>query len=172
MDDDSIRAYRRWHELEEAGREEDADRAFDALFKAAVAPVPVSRAFTADTMAAVSIAAARDVRRARRVRHAAIAGGVAGGAAATYFGASYVFAAVSAVFVRLIDVLVFGVLYLAAAMESGADMWSIAASLGRAMAAVASDPRVAVALVVIQAVAIAAFVALRRLLDSDLELSK
>lgn len=172
MDEDLLRSYRRWQALEDGGQDDQADRAFRTVFNAAVTPVPVSQAFTARTMAAIAAAAARDARRARRVRVAAAAGGIAGGTAAAYFAAGFVLSAVSAVFVGLLDLLIVGVVYVASAMQSGIDVWSVAASLGRAMAAVAADPRVAVGLVMIQGVAIAAFVALRRLLGSDVELLK
>lgn len=172
MDDDPIRACRRWLALEEAGRVDEADRAFEALFKDAAPSAAVSHAFTAATMAAVAAAAERDARRTRRVRSAALVCSVAGAAGAAYFGAGYVLGAVFAVFVRLIDLLIDGVVYVATAMQSGVDLWTVAGALGRATAAVVADPRVAVALVVLQGVAIAAFVALRRLLDSDGELLK
>jgi hypothetical protein len=172
MDEDPIREYRRWQELEEAGRDEDADRAFEGVFKASATGVPVSHDFTARTMAAVAGAVEHDVRRARRVRRVALVSAIGSGAAAIYFGAGYALAAMSSVFVRLIDLLIVGVVYVVGAMQSGVDLWSLAVSVGRAAAAVAGDPRVAIALVMIQGVAIAAFVALRRLLDSDGELLK
>lgn len=172
MDEDPIREYRRWQALEEAGHEDEADRAFHALYKTAVEPLPVSPKFTAQTMAAVTAAAARDARHARRVRFGALVGGIAGGMAAVYFTAGYVLTAMSWVFVGLLDLSIVGVVYVAGAMQSGIDVWSIAASVGRATAALAADPRVAIGLVMMQGVAIAAFVALRRLLGSDVELLK
>ena len=172
MDDELIRAYRRWQALEEDGREDEADRAFEAVFQGSVSPVPVRREFAPLTMAAVAAAAARDAQRARRARQVSLVGGIAGGGAVTYFGAGYLLTGLSAVFVRFIDLTIVAVVYVASAMQSGADVWSLAASLGRATAALAGDARVAIALVMIQGVAIAAFVALRRLLDSDVELLK
>ena len=172
MDDDPIRSYRRWQALEEEGREDEADRAFDAVFKAGVSSLLPSSDFTAQTMAAVAAAAERDAARARRMRTAAFVAGTAGTAVAVYFGAGYAFSVLSTVLVRLIDLLIVGVVYVASVMQSGANVWSIAASLGRATAALAGDPRVAVALIMIQGVAIVAFVALRRLLHSDVEILK
>lgn len=172
MDDDPLRAYRRWQTLEENGHDEEADRAFEGLFNAAVPPLAVSPDFTSRAMAAVAAAAERDARRARRVRVGAVAGGVSGSVAVAYFAAGYVMTALAAVFVGFIDLLVVAVVNGAAAMQSGMDMWSVAASVGRAVAAIAGDPRVAIGLVMIQGVAIAAFVALRRLLGSDVELLK
>jgi hypothetical protein len=172
MDDDPLRAYRRWQTLEENGHDEDADRAFEGLFKVTVQPLAASPDFTSRAMAAVAAAAERDARRARRVRVATVVGGVSGSLAAAYFAAGYVMTALAAVFVGFIDLLVLAVVNGAAAMQSGMDMWSVAASVGRALAAVAGDPRVAIGLVMIQGVAIAAFIALRRLLGSDVELLK
>ena len=172
MDDEQVRAYRRWQALEEDGRDEEADRAFHALFKGTVAPVPISHDFGAQTLAAVAAASERDGRRAQRARQAAVVAGVACGAAAIYFGAGYVSTGLSAAFLRLIDLMIVAVVSVASFMQSGADLWTVARSVGRAAAAMAGDARVAIALVVIQAVAVAAFVALRRLLDSDVELLK
>lgn len=172
MEDDPIRAYRRWQALEDEGREEEADRAFETVFKSTVAPPPVSPDFTGRTMTAIAAAAQRDARRARRIRKASMAAGVAGSAAAAYFGAGYVVTGVSALAVRLIDLLVVGVIYVVTIMQSGADVWSVAATLGRAMGALVADPKVAVALVMLQGIAVAAFIALRRLLESDVEILK
>jgi hypothetical protein len=172
MNDDPLRAYRRWQALEEDGHEDEADRAFEGLFKSTVQPLAPSRDFTARTMAAVGAAAVRDARHARRVRTGAVVGGVTGSVAAAYFAAGYVLTAVTSVFVGFIDLLVVAVVNGAGAMQSGIDLWSIAASLGGAAAALAGDPRVAVGLVMIQGIAIAAFIALRRLLGSDVELLK
>lgn len=172
MDEDLLRSYRRWQALEDGGAEDEADRVFQSVFSAAAEPVSASRDFTVRTMAAVAAAAARDARRARRVRVAAVAGGIAGGTAAAYFAAGLVLSAVSAIVVGLLDLLVVGVVHVASAVQSGIDVWSVAASVGSAVASMATDARVAVALVMIQGVAIVAFVALRRLLGSDVELLK
>ena len=170
--DDPLRAYRRWQALEEEGRDEEADRAFEAVFKSTVAPAPVSLEFTARTMTAIAAAAERDARRARRVRRASMLAGVASGIAAAYVGAGYVVAVVSAVAVRLIDLLVVGVIHVVTIVQSGADVWSVAATLGRAMGALVADPKVAIGLVMMQGIAVAAFIALRRLLESDVEILK
>jgi hypothetical protein len=172
MEEDPVRAYRRWQALEGEGRDEEADRAFETVFKTTLASLPVPPEFTAKTMTAVAAAAQRDLRRVRRVRRASLGAGVAGGAAAMYFGAGYILAGVSAVAVRLIDLLVVGVIYVVTVVQSGADVWSIAATLGRAMGALVMDPKVAVALVMMQGIAVAAFIALRRLLESDVEILK
>ena len=105
MDDEPLRAYRRWQALEEGGQDEDADRVFEGLFKATVQPVAPSRDFTARTLAAVTAAAERDARRARRVRVGALVGGGASSAAAAYFAAGYVLSALTSVFVGFIDLL-------------------------------------------------------------------
>lgn len=172
MNDDPVRAYQRWQAAEEGGRDEEADRAFEALFSASMPAVPVPADFETRTMHAVAAAAERDARRARHVRSAALVASVAGGAAAAYFGFGYALSVMSAVFVRLIDLVIVGVVYVVTVMQSGADAWSVAASLGRATAAAVADARVALALIVIQGVAIAAFMALRRLLHSDVEILK
>jgi hypothetical protein len=57
----------------------------------------------------------------------------------------------------------------ASAFQTGAGVWSVLGSLGRAAAALAADPNVTFAMIAISAVAIAALLALQRLLGSDTE---
>ena len=172
MEDDPLRTYRRWQAFEDAGQEDEADRAFEGLFKATIEPVMPARDFTVRAMAAVAAASERDARRARRVKLGALSAGLVGSAAGVYFAAGYVLTAATSALVGFLDLLIVTVVAVAGAVQSGFDMWSVAASVGRALAGVAGDPRVAVGLVMIQGVAIAAFVALRRLLGSDAELLK
>jgi hypothetical protein len=58
---------------------------------------------------------------------------------------------------------------MAGAAETGADIWSVLSSMGRTAAAVTADPTVTVMLFALQAIALAALVALQRLLGADEE---
>jgi hypothetical protein len=166
MDDDLIRGYTRWRDADQLGRDDEADAAFKAVFAALPAREP-SPAFAERTMEAVALAAAVEAARARRMRVAAIAGGSLGGAAAVYLGAGLALSAVTRGAVWLLDVLLAVVVRSATAMENGADLWTVLASLGRAAAVFVADPKVTFTMVAIQGVAVAALFALQRLLGSD-----
>jgi hypothetical protein len=166
MDEELKRSYGRWRQAEELGREDEADAAFQMVFSAVPAPEP-SPEFTRNVLRAVAVTAARDARHARRVRVAALAGGALGGAAAVYFGAGLALSAVSSGLVWLLDALVAVAVRSASAMDNGADVWTVIASLGRAAAAFVADPKVTFTIVAIQGIAVAALVALQRLLGAD-----
>lgn len=166
MDEELSRIYARWREAEDLGREDDADAAFLAVFAAVPSQQP-SQDFTQNVLQAVAVTAARDARYARRIRVAALAGGAIGGAAAVYFGAGLALSAVSSALVWLLDALVAVTVRSVSAMESGADIWTVLASLGRAAAAFVADPKVTFTIMAIQGIAVAALVALQRLLGAD-----
>ena len=169
LDDDLSRSYRRWRDAEAAGRDDDADADFKAIFSAASPTPDIGAAFTSRVMQAVAVTAARDAHRARHARKATVAAGVVGGAAAAYFGAGFVLTLASALVARAFDVLIGLVLRVAGAAQTGADLWSVLSSVGRTAAAVASDPTVTTMLFVLQGVAVAALLALQRLLGTDEE---
>ena len=87
MDDQLNRKYQRWRDAEAEGRDDEADSAFAAVFEAVARQAPVPASFTARTMDAVAEAAARDVRRARRVRTLLVPAAAVGLAVALYFSA-------------------------------------------------------------------------------------
>ena len=159
--------YERWRAAEESGRDDDADWAFRTVFQTAVAEHPVSPELTTRTMAAVAAAAASDARRARRQRAGMLTGAAVLTAAAVYFGAGWVVSLASAAFIGLLNLLVTGVVRWAFAFQTGAGVGSVLLSLGRAAAALAADSNVTFAMIAISAVAIAALLALQRLLGSD-----
>jgi hypothetical protein len=162
-------SYQRWRDADESGRDDDADWAFKTVFRTAVSTGPISADFTRRTMEALAVAAAREARRARYTRAAVIAAMVIGGAAALYFGTGWAISFLSTVFVGFLNLVIAFIVRGAGAVETGSGFWTVMGSLGRAAAAFVADPKVTVAILAIQAVAIAALVALRRLLGSDRE---
>ena len=161
--------YRRWHAADADGREEDADEAFQALFQSIAADEPVPPGFTARTMTAIATAVAVDARRAKSARLAITSVSCIATAVAIYTGAGLALSFASAAFLGLVNLLVAAVVGTVEAFRTGTGIWGVMSSMGRATSAVASDSSVTVALIVISAVAIAALVALQRLLGSDEE---
>ena len=159
----------RWRAADDGGRDEEADQAFRTVFQGAVSGPAVSSGFRSRTMAAIAASAERDARRARRARVAIVSGTVAGGAAAAYFGAGLAVSMFSKIFTGLFHLAIAVVVRGAAGFESGADFWTVLASLGRGAAALAADQNVTFIILAIQAVAIAALLALQRLLGADRE---
>ncbi|MEO8075783.1 MAG: hypothetical protein ABI818_05590 [Acidobacteriota bacterium] len=164
---DPLDHYLRWRAADESGRDEDADRECRNLFQAAAVEPPVSPAFTARTMAAVAAASDRDARRARHTRRAAISAAAIGGTTAAYFGTGWLVGLLSTVLIGLLNLLIGGVVRAVTALQTGADVWAVLASMGRAAAAFAADPKVTVAIIALHAVAITALVALQRFFGSD-----
>ena len=162
-------SYQRWRDADESGRDDDADWAFKTVFRTAVSTEPISADFTRRTMEALAVSAAREARRARYTRAAVIAATVMGIAAALYFGTGWAISFLSTVFVGFLNLVIAFIVRGAGAVETGSGFWTVMGSLGRAAAAFVADPKVTVAILAIQAVAIAALVALRRLLGSDRE---
>jgi hypothetical protein len=167
MDDDHLNSYLRWRAADESGADEAADAAFRAVFQSAVAEPVVSSDFTARTMSAVAAAAQRDARRVRRMRAGLVGASIVGGAAGAYYGAGLAVSALSGAFTRLLNLFVAAVVGAAAALQAGADFWTLLANVGRGAAAVAADPEVTFVILIIQGLAIVALLALQRLLGSD-----
>jgi hypothetical protein len=168
MNDELKRSYGRWYDAEAGGRDDEADAAFAAVFQSAVREPLVSSRLTAATMQAVAVAVERDARRARRIRAVSIPVAAVCAIAVMYFSAGYLAAGLSTGVVWVLDVLIAAVVGMATE-GPGADPWSVVTSLGRAAAALLGKPAFTVTMVAIQGVAIAALVALQRLLRSDQE---
>jgi hypothetical protein len=160
-------SYGHWRAAEESDRDDDADWAFRTVFQTAMPEQRVSPEFTTRTMTAVMAAAAGDARRARRVRAGVLTGTTVVVTAAVYFGAGWAISLASAAFIGLLNVLIAATVRGAVAFQTGAGVWPVLASLGRAAAAMAADSNVTFAMIAISAVAIAALLALQRLLGSD-----
>lgn len=169
MDEDQTWRYRRWHDAEQHGRDDDADAACRALFAAAMPGPVVSPDFAARTTAAVSAARARDVVSARRVRRATVTGSLAATGAAVYAGGPWALSMLSAMLAGAIDLLVALAVRVATGVETGGDLWTLVAGLGRATAALVSNPAVTIAMLAMQGIAMAALIALHRLLGPDRE---
>lgn len=164
---DAPGSYERWRAAEQSERDDDADWAFRTVFQTAMPERPVSPEFTTRTMTAVAAVAAGDARRARRQRAGMLSGTAVVTVAAIYFGAGWAVSLASAAFIGLLNMLVTGVVRGAFAFQTGAGVGSVLLSLGRAAAALAADSNVTFAMIAISAVAVAALLALQRLLGSD-----
>jgi hypothetical protein len=169
MDDELIRSLRRWREADEQGQDDEADAACRAVFADGLTERPASLDFPARTIAAIEAAKVDDQRRARRTRRVLLGGGVVGGSAAAYFGGGWAVAALSGLVVGLLNLFVGAAVRVATGIQSGADAWSVLSGLGRAFAAFMADPSVTVAMLVMQALAVAGLVALQRLLGTHTE---
>lgn len=167
MDDELTPGVRRWLEAEASGADEEADAAFGTIFRSVAEDEPASVAFTTRTMQAISTESARDAVRTARTRRAALAATAVGLAATVYFGAGYAFSAMRTMFMATFNLLVGAVVNIAAGVHAGADVWSLLGSLGHAASAFVADPKVTLVLLVLQGLALAALVALQRLLGSD-----
>jgi len=167
MDEHLTWRYRRWHEADENGHDEDADAACKAVFAAVGREPVVSADFASRTVAAVAAATARDVRRARRTRRVTTGVAVVAGAVGVYAAGGWALSMFSSVLVRVLDVLVGVTVRAVVGLQAGTDVWTVLANLGRAAAAFAADPSITVAIFAMQAIAMAALIALRRLLDPD-----
>ena len=169
MDEQLSRHYRRWLESEAAERHDDADAVFAELLRPAAGAKRPSPDFAARTMAAVAIARESDRRRARRVRRIVVPVSVLAGAAVVYASSGLILTAFSAIVVRMLDVLVSTVVGLATTTPAGGDLWTLVTSLGRAGAALLTNPAITTTILALQLVAAMALVALQRLLRSDRE---
>lgn len=185
MREDLTLNYRRWLDADQPGADLDADRAgdddraglledeadaaFAALYEACVsAPLP-SAEFTSGTMTAIAAATAADAHRAKVVRKALIWSGIPAGLALAYFGAGPLFSVLSSAFVAGLNLLVAVVVWFANGPDARSSLWSVMTGIGRAAAAFVADPRVTIAIVVFQVVAVAALAALHRLLGPERE---
>lgn len=173
--DDLERRYARWRAAESDGLADTdpagdaAEPAFEALFTAAMPEVRVPATFSEATMQLVAEVAERDATRARRARWVLGCGSVPVAAASLYYGTGPALSLLSSLFVNTIDALVAAVVWLASSADTGPDLWSVVAGLGRAAGAFVSDPKVTAVLLALHGVAIAAFIGLQRLLGSDPE---
>jgi hypothetical protein len=122
-------------------------------------------------MAAIADAAVADARRARIGRAALIWGGLAVLVVGLYFGAGLLLSLLSSAVVGALNLVISTVVWLANGGTVRSSVWAVLTGIGRAAGVFVSDPRVTVALLAFQAVAIGALVALHRLLG-DRELLK
>lgn len=169
MDEDLKLSFRRWQAADEAEEDEPADAAFAALYRASLPPVLPSRDLAARTMAAVAAASAAETRRARRARTAVRWLGLPLAAALIYFGAGPLVSTLSSALVGTLNLLVSLVVMAAEGSSARHTVWTTLSGLGRAAAAFVEDPRVTVAMLACQAMAVGALVALHRLLGSGRE---
>jgi hypothetical protein len=167
--DDLNRQLLRWRDADDGDRDDEADAACVELFAGVAREPAVSSQFSAATLAAIEAALANDVRRARRIRRVTIGAGIATAVAAIYLGGDWILWALSALVVGGIDLLVRAIVGTVSALQGGADLWTIISALGRAAAAFVTDPKVTVIILALQGIAMAALVALQRLLGSDRE---
>jgi hypothetical protein len=103
------------------------------------------------------------------VRTLLVPAAAVGLAVALYVSAGLIASALSTSVVWLLNLLIGSVVAAASAVESGPDRWSLVRSLGRASAALISNPAVTVTIFAVQGFAIVALVVLQRLLGSDRE---
>ncbi|MEO7273814.1 MAG: hypothetical protein ABIX28_03360 [Vicinamibacterales bacterium] len=169
MRDDVNAQYRRWLDADEQGNDDEADASFERLFDACVpTPLPSVR-FTETTMAAVASASLADAKRARRLRQVLLWSGGPLAAVSLYFGAGAAVWALSTGLVAGLNFLVAAVVWFANGHDVRSSLWTMLTGLGRAALAFAADPRVTIAILVFQAVAVAALAALHRLLGPERE---
>ena len=169
MDEELTRNVRRWLEADASGEDDDADAACRSVFAEAASEPAAPLNFAARTMEAISVTAAQDVRRARRLRQAVLGGGALTAVAAAYFGGGWAVAALSSLVIRSLNLFVGVTVRLASGVQAGADAWSVLSTMGSAVGAFVSDPTVTVAILAMQGLAIAALFALQRLLGTDTE---
>lgn len=163
------RDWRRWTDAEEAGHDDAADRLFGTVFRASARPELPTSGFTAATMAAVGAAAEADALRARRIRRIGLPLAIVAASVLVYTTAGLVMSGFSAVVVGALDLLVSLVVRTATTVSAGGGVWSILSSLGRAFAGVLASPSVTTTILALQGIAVAALIALQRLLRSDRE---
>ena len=166
MDDQLARIYSRWQAADEADRDEEADAAFRALTEDVIPQRAVSPQFTARTMDAIAYAIAADARRVRRMRKAIALGGI-GGVIAMGFAAPFALSLISTALVAGLNGMIAAIVW--AATGPDLNLWPVVSRLGRACAAFIADPTVTITMLAMQGIALAALVALRRLLGSDRE---
>jgi hypothetical protein len=153
--------------MEDAGREDEADAAFGPVFRDAGAERAVSPGFAADTMAAVAAAVEQDVQRASRTRKMLVPAAAASVAVLLYLGGDFLVSAMATSVMWAVNLVIGSIVGVASNAETGAGLWSVARSLGRAGAAFISSPVVTISIIAIQGVAMAALIALQRLLGAD-----
>jgi hypothetical protein len=164
---DEQKTYQRWLDAELDDRDEDADALFATVFKGELPQMPVPAAFTARTLGAVAKAADRDQRRARTRRRVLVPAVSVAAVVLAYSCAGLMMSAFSAVIVKSIDLLIGAVVYVATTLRSGGDVWTLAGNLGKATAALLTNPAVTTTILALQGMAVAALVVLQRLLRSE-----
>jgi hypothetical protein len=117
-------------------------------------------------MDAVADAIGADARRVKWMRKTLILGGVFG-LIATCIAAPFALSFISTALVAGLNGIIAAIVWVATGPDL--NLWSVISSLGRASAAFIADPTVTITMLAIQGIAIAALVALRRLLGSDRE---
>jgi hypothetical protein len=167
IDDELVRGYRRWRAMEDAGREDEADAAFGPVYREASGDLPVSPGFAAETMSAVAATVERDAQRARRTRKVLVPVAAAAAAVLLYLGGGLIVSAMATSVMWAVNLVIGSIVGVATNAETGAGVWSVARSLGRAVASFISSPVVTLSIIAIQGIAMAALIALQRLLGSD-----
>jgi dolichol kinase len=164
---DEQKQYQRWLDAELEDRDDDADALFGTVLKGTLPPVQASAAFTERTMTAVTEAAARDLRRARTRRRVLLPVVSIVAVVLAYLCSGLMMSAFSAVVVKSLDLLIAAVVYVSTTMRSGGDAWTLAGSLGKATAALLTNPVVTTTILALQGMAVAALIGLQRLLRSE-----
>ena len=105
--------------------------------------------------------------RARRTRKVLVPVGAAAAAVLLYFGGGLLVSAMATSVMWAVNLVIGSIVGVATNAETGAGLWSIARSLGRAAATFVSSPVVTISIIAIHGIAMAALIALQRLLGSD-----
>jgi hypothetical protein len=156
--DDWSHDWRRWLESDEQGRDEDADRAFGALFRTVPARVP-DPVFAARVAQATARAAARQARIARAV---VVCGAICG------VGVTVVLLFEIPRLLHASLALVIGaIVSTTLALGRGVGAWTVLAQVARALGGVVVTPQGTFALSGLGLVAIGALYALHRVLDVE-----
>lgn len=166
MDDQLAGLYSRWRAADETDRDDEADAVFRALTEDVIPQHAVSPQFTAITMDAIADAIAADARRVKWIRRTLALGGMAS-LIATAFAAPFALSVLSSALVAGVNGIIAAIVWVATGPDL--NLWSVVSRLGRAAAAFIADPTVTITMLAIQGIAMAALIALRRLLGSDRE---
>jgi len=156
--DDWSQDWRRWLESEEQGRDEDADRAFGAVFRTVTTRVP-DPLFADRVAQATARAAARQARIARAVLVCGALCGV-GVAVALLFEIPRLLHA-------SLDLVIGAIVSTTLALGRGVGAWTVLAQVARAVGGVVVTPQGTFALSGLGLVAIGALYALHRVLDVE-----
>lgn len=156
--DERIRNWRRWADSENDGRDDEADAAFHALFRA----VPVRQPGPAFSDLVARTTARAAARQARLARGAVIAGAAAGLALTLalaretprLLGAS-------------LDLIIRAVVSTTLALGRGVDAWTLLGQIARAVGGAVVTPQGTYALSGLGLIAIVALYALHRMLEME-----
>lgn len=174
MPDDLREAVSRWLGAERSEDEGRAEAALAAVFET-LPPVAVSPALTGrivQAARAATVGADRTALRPGWRRPAQIASGIGAGAVIAYLGIRVLLPLLVTGFVKLVGGLLDGVLWMSVGLSAGLDIWTMLARAGRLVGAALATPKVAVTLVVIEAVGGVALYLIQRLLTSEKESSR